>query len=130
MPPPTATLRPEPVRPGGKKESSSAPSSSSKPAADKMPRPDQVAYNAEQDQLNKEIAQVREEMVSPGFTSGARGLFNLSGEDGRASSGCERGQSSEQSETIGRALARGIFSFERRDTSRRVAASPAIERSE
>jgi hypothetical protein len=68
MPPPTATLRPEPVRAGAKKDASATVASSSKAAGangDKMARPDQTAYNAEQDQLNKEIGVLREEMVGP-----------------------------------------------------------------
>lgn len=65
MPPPTATLRPEPIRAGAKKDASATVASSSKAAGangDKMARPDQTAYNAEQDQLNKEIGVLREEM--------------------------------------------------------------------
>jgi hypothetical protein len=72
MPPPTATLRPEPVRAGAKKEASATVASSSKAAGangDKMARPDQAAYNAEQDQLNKEIGVLREEMVGPQYRS-------------------------------------------------------------
>lgn len=63
MPPPTATLRPEPVRAGAKKDSTVASSSKAAGNGDKMARPDQAAYNAEQDQLNKEIGVLREEMV-------------------------------------------------------------------
>ena len=85
MPPPTASLRPEPVRTGGKKDKDVSSSSKTNGANnDRTPRPDQAAYNAEQDQLNKEIAQVREEMVS--VESGDPGSEE---EDGRKS---RRGQ--------------------------------------
>lgn len=80
MPPPTATLRPEPVRAGAKKDASATVASSSKGAgngnSDRMARPDQAAYTAEQDQLNKEIGVLREEMVGPRYRSPDHFLFS------------------------------------------------------
>jgi hypothetical protein len=62
MPPPTSSLRPGPKSAAAPKDK---PATSSPPAdkSDKLSKPDQVVYNKEQDELNKEIDAVKAKLV-------------------------------------------------------------------
>jgi hypothetical protein len=67
MPPPTASLKPAPKQAGNKDKTPSTTLNA--PAAqvdkaDKLAKPDQVVYNKEQDEINKEIEGVKAKLVS------------------------------------------------------------------
>lgn len=73
MPPPTASLKPssngtKPTDSSAKIEAAAAPSNGSssvdKSGQPRLTKPDQAAYNAQMDELNKEIEGVKAELVS------------------------------------------------------------------
>ncbi len=85
MPPPTASLKPAPKAAAANKDKTPSTSTAPAPAekGDKLAKPDQVAYNKEQDKINKEIDAVKEKLVSGekwtrGNSCGSSWLLNTS----------------------------------------------------
>lgn len=63
MPPPTSSLKPTSAK-SVTDVGSGAKATGDKKSSGQMAKPDQFKYNAEQDEINKEIAAVKEKIVS------------------------------------------------------------------
>lgn len=63
MPPPTSSLKPTAAKPASD-TGNGAKATGDKKSGGQLAKPDQSKYNAEQDEINKEIAAVKEKIVS------------------------------------------------------------------
>lgn len=63
MPPPTSSLKPTAAKPASD-AGNGAKATGDKKSGGQLAKPDQSKYNAEQDEINKEIAVVKEKIVS------------------------------------------------------------------